>query len=231
MIRAFVFLFLLSVSAQAQSGPPPVAAAGTLRNNGGEGCGAVLVAPDLVLTAAHCAEELNARLAVNPDIVTFATGAYPGHPERRFPIVGATLHPIYADKSRTMLDRIRADMAILRLGEPVPATVARPMPIAEAVITPGDRLIAAVWPPKGGQRASERPCGVVEVERWVLTLGCRVIPGDSGSPVLRKGAEGPELVGLLAARSDRGVQPLAHVVRAAPRVGQLRALIPPAPGS
>lgn len=211
------------------AGPPPAAGAGTLREGRGDGCGAVLIAPDLALTAAHCATTLRERIDARPGSIRFRTGAYPGHPATEREIVQVVAHPLFLDGQAPIAARLGADIALLRLASPIPETIARPFPVLAEPPGAGAQVMLAAWLGAKGYRAQERRCPVLEAERWLTTLDCPVATGESGSPILAATEEGLGLVGILSARAQQGHKSKVFDVLAAPRVSQLRALMAPKP--
>lgn len=227
--RFFQILWLCAATAlPAWAEPPhPVAAAGKLMVDGQLGCGAALVAADLVLTAGHCANHLRQRVHEEPGVFQFLTGEYPGKPAAQRAVTEIVVHPLFRIPGLRGFERIRADIALLRLASAIPAEVAAPFDIATQDDTAEARLIAAIWDMPGPKHANERGCTLLHAQDWLLTLGCNVISGHSGSPILALTEAGPKLVGVVSARAAAGRQPLAFAVLAQPRLGQLKALMPP----
>ena len=216
-------LVTLALAGAAFADPPPMAAAGVLERNGQTDCSAVLIAPDVIATAAHCVAGKKLAAEGGEDRVIFRTGAYPGHPAQDFQVAQIATHPLYAARAVLPGSGIGADLALARLAQAVPPETAAPVPLGAPVR--GDAsVLVATWPGGGGQRARERRCPVLSAEPMLATLSCVVVPGESGGAVVRLTPEGPELAAVVVATGREGHQPFGFAVQAQSRILQLQAI-------
>ncbi len=193
-----VFLCLLSLTLPLKA--EQIAAAGRLEKNRGSTCSAVLIAPDVVATAAHC---------TNRDPATgiiFRPGDLRGG--RLFPVTRFVRHPLYENKNMPRLWRLRFDLAVAQLEEPVPELRAKPLPLGETAKI-GETVYIISW--RGDDdRMRQRACPVIEGYDGLVTLGCQVKGGESGAPVIRKTDDGIELVAIISSRTQQLQQPVAQ---------------------
>ena len=225
ILRPLLAALALAIAGHAApaADAPPMAAAGVLQHKGRNTCSAVLIAPAVVATAAHCVEGLRKRLGKTGQSLRFRTGAYPGHPATTHEAVEIFTHPLYQALSEEERGRILSDIAVLRLAEPVAPADARPLPIG-AAMEAGERLLIASYAGGRGDRARERICPSLAIKSSVAQLSCKVTGGESGAPVLRLTDAGPELAGILVAGGRQGHQPYGFAVEARSRLAQLRAV-------
>jgi hypothetical protein len=167
---------------------------GAVRRGGGL-CTGTLVRPNVVLTAAHCVEGLPKDEDVREATPGYAFEIHKGPGDRqRFAVdrVHSFLAPEHFDGSQ----RWRAhDIAVLRLVEDVPASLARPARVADRWPRVGGRVAiygfgcADRAPGEDGRRPGSGTKRVKE-HRWSLGLAVgfartsNLCPGDSGGPLL-----------------------------------------------
>jgi len=200
---AFVLLCFGS-AIQAQTATD-LRAIGLLTPGAKGGCTATLIAPDLVVTAAHCLLARVDGVRNPPTEYTF----YPSTPTALLAdgYAGRSYmaHPIYLLPGFALWTKLPRDLGLLRLAMPVPADLATPMGIGP---TPDDGTARIISFRGHRGMAFDRPCPVLN-SGAVLTLGCEVRGGESGAPVLAERDGVVSLVAVFSSRSTFDGKPIA----------------------
>lgn len=174
-------------------------AVGRLNTGGIEarsGCTATLVAPDLILTAAHCVPDPNADFSKFRFVAGWNRGAYAAIAE----IKEVFIHPENIPGPLSH-GSVYADIAMLRLSEPLSI---RPMPIGSL---PDRTVPLAIL----GYRNSAIHAPTLQIgcahrvfRPNVVSVACPVMGGNSGSPLVDITPVGPRIVSVISAQWGSG---------------------------
>ncbi|WP_027258157.1 trypsin-like serine peptidase [Leisingera aquimarina] len=208
-IAASVFIgFSAGAAAAGQPAPVPSVpgweAVGRLNIGGRAMCTASLIAPDMVLTAAHCMYDIRNGRAVNPRSIKFEAGLNGRRSKASRKVVKAVIHPGYRH-GRTSQFQTGTDIAVLRLERPISPDVIRPLVLAAAPVR-GERVDVMSY----SRRHERSPrlqtaCQVLVARQTSLITTCRVDLGASGSPVLQmRPGRAPRLVSVISSKARMG---------------------------
>ncbi|MGR3660417.1 MAG: trypsin-like serine peptidase [Paracoccaceae bacterium] len=178
-------------------------AVGRLNIGGQAFCTGALIAPDLVLTAAHCLFDKASGRQYRNDEIEFLAGWRNGRANAYRGIRRALAHPDFDFYGGDRISRIANDVAILQLDQPVKSATISPFATG---VRP--RKGAEVGVVSYGQDRSETPslqevCHVLARNSGTLVLSCDVDFGSSGAPIFDMDADGnPKIVSVISAKAD-----------------------------
>lgn len=194
---------------------------GRLNIAGSRFCTATLVAPDVIVTAAHCLFHPLTGARVADSELRFVAGYRIRDRAALRRVTRTAIDPAYAFAERATYAGVAADLALGLLDRPVPAAVA---PFVTAPIAEEPPLaIVSYGQDRPHAPSIETPCGIVERTGGVLALDCAVTYGASGSPLFQGEGAGLRLVGVVSAMG-RLIRPPVDVTFAR-LLGDLTALL------
>lgn len=189
---------------------------------GDEGyCTGVLIAPHLVLTAAHCVYD-HRQNAVDAADLTFRAGLRDGTAIADRSVARVVAHDGYDPHRNYGAENIRHDAALLELSEPIPTALASPFVLHKR--TSNGQRVSVVSYGRGRDDALswQRDCGQLWQGRGLIAFDCNITYGSSGAPVfVREGSRARILTLVSGGNMDDGT-PVAYGMDLAPLVGELK---------
>lgn len=238
MIRSFLSLILglsvLATMSHAQANKRKLTdrddlygweAIGRLDMGDGSFCTGTLISQDMVLTAAHCAVDQRTGTAFAPEDVTFRAGLSNGNALAERQVSQIAIHPNYGSNPPLSHDSVRIDVALLRLGAPIPYSIADPFALHSGRVLGSEVSIASYGRGRSEAITRERSCRIVDRKLGLILFDCDVTFGSSGSAVLAKNGSRWQILSVVSAVGTDGSRKVGFGMELDGIVTELKAIM------
>lgn len=185
-------------------------------------CTGALIAPQLVLTAAHCLYDKTTGVQLRPEEIEFQAGFRNGRALAYRTVARAVAHPDYRYTVEDDLDSVAADLALLELDQPIRLPSLVPFETGAAPVE-GDAVAVVSYAQYREETPSiQESCSVLAGHSYALILTCSVDFGSSGSPVFSLQDGVARIVSVISAKAEMDGQKVALAVPLAEPLAALR---------
>lgn len=197
-------------------------AVGRLDRSGEGYCTGTLIAPDLVLTAAHCVYTDGGRL-IPADKITFRAGLRDGVALAERQALQVEAHAKYRPKGKRNWDQVRHDVALIRLKERIGTAIADPFALHSGQDYGKDISVTSYGRGRDRAPSRQRQCSIVNDYQDILTIDCNVTYGSSGAPVFSKVGGRGRILSIVSGGGTYDGRKLAFGMALPKRVTELKA--------
>ncbi|UWQ93453.1 trypsin-like serine protease [Rhodobacteraceae bacterium M382] len=194
-------------------------------------CTATLIAPELVLTAAHCVYSKQTNRLLEADQVTFRAGLREGQSIADRQALQIAAHSGFAPGAPMTWANVRHDVALIRLARPITSAQADPFILHDGATQGAAVSVTSYGMGRAEALSRQRQCQILAARDELMMFDCDVTYGSSGAPVFaRVGARG-RILSVISGMAQVEGKKVALGMALPARVAELKSMLRRAPAA
>lgn len=165
-------------------------------------CTGALIADDLVLTAAHCLFDKETGARADLSSIEFLAGWRNGRAVAYRGVTQAIAHPEYVFGGHEDVERVRYDVALLKLDQPIRLPSIKPFALDDQPSKGGEVGVVSYAQDRSEAPSLQQICHVLGRSDAMLILSCDVDFGSSGAPIFAVKDGAFHVVSVVSAKAE-----------------------------